>query len=111
MTRKASRVPFRLNWAQEALLDDLHDQNLHLKARQLGFTTFVQIFMLDACLFNSNIRAGTIAHRFDDAKVIFSDKVKFPYEQLPEGLKAQRPIVKDCADELLFNNNSASVSA
>jgi hypothetical protein len=23
-------------------------------------TTFIQIFMLDACLFNSNIRAGTI---------------------------------------------------
>src|SRR5262245_11257612 len=63
--------------------------------------------MLDACLFNSNIRAGTIAHRLDDAKVIFRDKVKFPYDQLPDGLKALRPIVKDSADELLFNNNSS----
>ena len=22
------RIPFKLNWAQEALLDDLHDQNV-----------------------------------------------------------------------------------
>jgi hypothetical protein len=57
------RIPFRLNWAQEALLDGLHHQNVILKARQLGFTTFIQLFMLDACLFNSNIRAGTIAHK------------------------------------------------
>ena len=86
------KVPFRPNWAQEALLDDLHNQNLILKARQLGFTTFIQIFMLDACLFNSNIRAGTIAHRLDDAKVIFRDKIRFPYDNLPDSIKALRPI-------------------
>src|SRR5262249_52774175 len=68
---------------------------------------FIQIFMLDACLFNSNIRAGTIAHRLEDAKVIFRDKIKFPYDNLPEGLKALRPIVRDAADELLFSNNSS----
>ncbi|MPZ38464.1 MAG: terminase [Rhizobiales bacterium] len=101
------RVAFKPNWAQLALLDDLHNQNLILKARQLGFTTFIQIFMLDACLFNSNIRAGTIAHRLDDAKVIFRDKIKFPYDNLPDGIKALRPVVRDAADELLFNNNSS----
>ena len=101
------RIPFRLNWAQEALLDGLHHQNVILKARQLGFTTFIQLFMLDACLFNSNIRAGTIAHKLDDAKTIFRDKVKYPYENLPEQLRAERPIVKDAADELLFANNSS----
>ena len=62
--------------------------------------------MLDACLFNSNIRAGTIAHRLDDARVIFRDKVKFPYDHLPEMLKAARPIIRDSADELVFANNS-----
>ena len=97
----------RLNWAQEALLDGLHECNLILKARQLGFTTFLQLFMLDACMFNSNVRAGTIAHRLDDARVIFRDKVKFPYDMLPEQLKTARPIVKDSADELIFANNSS----
>jgi hypothetical protein len=101
------KVQFRPNWAQQALLDDLHSQNLILKARQLGFTTFIQIFMLDACLFNSNIRAGTIAHRLDDAKVIFRDKIRFPYDNLPDQLKAAQPIKKDAADELLFENNSS----
>ena len=106
-TKDGRILPFRLNWAQEALLDGLHECNLILKARQLGFTTFIQLFMLDACLFNSNVRAGTIAHRLDDARVIFRDKVKFPYDMLPEQLKAARPIVKDSADELIFANNSS----
>ena len=65
--------------------------NVILKARQLGFTTFIQLFMLDACLFNPNIRAGTIAHTLDDARVIFRDKVKFVYDNLPEDLKAAMP--------------------
>lgn len=104
-TKDGRIVPFHLNWAQEALLDGLHECNLILKARQLGFTTFIQLFMLDACLFNSNVRAGTIAHRLDDARVIFRDKVKFPYDSLPEQLKAPRPVTKDSADELIFANN------
>jgi hypothetical protein len=105
-TKEGNKAPFRLNWAQAELLRDLHECSLILKARQLGFTTFIQIFMLDACLFNSNIRAGTIAHRLDDARVIFRDKVKFPYDHLPDMLKAARPIIRDSADELVFANNS-----
>ena len=66
--KEGRRTKFRMNWAQEALFNDMHYLNVILKARQLGFTTFIQIFMLDQCLFNSNIRAGTIAHRLDDAQ-------------------------------------------
>jgi hypothetical protein len=43
----------------------------------------------------------------DDAKTIFRDRVKYPYDNLPEQLKAARPITKDSADELLFANNSS----
>ena len=105
--KTGKKIPFRLNWAQAALLEGLHECSLILKARQLGFTTFVQLFFLDACLFNSNIRAGTIAHRLDDARVIFRDKVKSPYNDLPDVLKAARPIIRDSADELVFANNSS----
>jgi hypothetical protein len=63
--------------------------------------------MLDACLFNSNIRAGTIAHRLDDVRVIFRDKVNFVYDNLPEVLKLACPIIRDSADELVFANNSS----
>jgi hypothetical protein len=106
-TKEGQRVTFRLNWAQTELLNSLHECSLILKARQLGFTTFIQLFMLDACLFNSNIRAGTIAHRLDDARTIFRDKVRLPYDHLPEALKAARPILRDSADELVFANNSS----
>ena len=51
-------VPFRLNWMQEKLLGDLHYLNVILKARQLGATTFLDLYMLDECVFNSNVRAG-----------------------------------------------------
>lgn len=101
------RIPFRMNSAQHALFEDMHNQNIILKARQRGFTTFIQLLMLDACVFNSDIRAGTIAHTLADAQVIFRDKVRFPYDNLPEGLKAAAPVVNDNATELLLGNNSS----
>ena len=62
---------------------------------------------LDACLFSPHTRAGVIAHRLDDAKVIFRDKVRFPYDRLDEGLRAAVPAVQDSADQLTFGNNSS----
>lgn len=102
-----NRCRFEMNWAQADLFDEMHFMNAILKARQLGFTTFIQLFMLDACIFNSNIRAGTIAHTLDDATVIFRDKVKFPYNNLPGGLQAAVPVTKDTSNELLLGNNSS----
>jgi hypothetical protein len=105
--KSGKRIQFQLNWAQENLLNDLHFCNLILKARQLGFTTLLQIFMLDQCLFNSNIRCGTIAHRLDDARTIFRDKVRYPYDNLPEALRHARPLLSDSAEELVLSNNSS----
>lgn len=105
--KEGHRVPFRMNWAQEALFDAMHYQNVILKARQLGFTTFIQIFMLDAAVFNSNIRCGTIAHTLGDAQTIFRDKVKLPYDHLPDGIKDAVPIVNSNSQELLLKNNSS----
>jgi hypothetical protein len=105
--KNGDRIQFQLNWAQESLMNELHFCNVILKARQLGFTTFIQIFMLDQCLFNSNIRAGTIAHRLDDARTIFRDKVQYPYDNLPEALRNARPKLSDSAEELVLSNNSS----
>lgn len=101
------RVRFEMNWAQERLFKEMHYQNAILKARQLGFTTFIQIFMLDACVFNSNIRAGTIAHTLTDAQSIFRDKVKYPYDNLPEQIRTVVHPTTDSASELMLSNNSA----
>lgn len=102
-----NRVPFRMNWAQEKLLSDIHFLNVILKARQLGFSTFIQLLMLDACVFNSNVRCGTIAHSREDAEVIFRDKAKYPYDNLPDQIKVANPALQDSARELLFKNNSS----
>ena len=105
--KTGTRVPFRPNSAQMALLDDLHSANIILKARQLGFTTLCCLIYLDACIFTPNTRAGVIAHKLDDAKVIFRDKIKYPYDQFDDGLKAAAPALQDSADTLTFANNSS----
>jgi hypothetical protein len=105
--KNSRRVTFTMNTAQEALYHEMHYQNVILKARQRGFTTFIQILMLDACVFNSDTRAGTIAHTLGDAQVIFRDKVKFPYDNLPEGIKAKVGVEDDNKTELLLSNNSS----
>jgi hypothetical protein len=104
---KGQLLDFRTNWAQQRFLEAMWYLNLILKARQLGFTTFIQLFMLDACVFNSNIRCGVMAHTLDDAKIIFRDKVKFPYEQLPDQLRTAVPPTGNSAAELLLANNSS----
>lgn len=101
------RVPFRLNWAQEKLLDEMHILNVILKARQLGFTTVIDIYALDECVFNSDVRAGVIAHTRDDAENFFRDKVKFPYDNLDEGIRDANPAIQDSARHLSFANNSS----
>ncbi len=101
------RVKFRMNWAQRALFDDLHSLNLVLKARQLGMTSFIQLLILDACLFNANVTAGTVAHTLHDAEAIFKEKVRYPYQQLPAALRQALPAVSDSSRELAFANGSS----
>ncbi len=105
--KSGRRIRFKFNWAQEQLYRNLHYHNVILKARQLGVSTFVSLFMLDRCLFNSNVRAGTVAHDLPSAKGLFRDKVKYPYENLPEQLRAVRGALNDSSDELLLSNNSS----
>ncbi|MGI9490485.1 MAG: terminase [Geminicoccaceae bacterium] len=105
--KQGNRVQFKTNTAQERLLNDLHHSNVILKARQLGFSTLIQLIMLDACVFNPNIRCGTIAHTRDAAEDIFAEKAKYPYENLPEGIRAENPATMDAARHLTFSNNSS----
>lgn len=99
-------VPFRMNWAQQEFVEGIHRRNLILKARQLGMTTLCCLMYLDDCLFNPNIAAAVIAHKIDDAKKIFASKVKYPYDRLPDQLKAAVPLVRASADTLVLANNS-----
>lgn len=99
-------VPFRLLREQRNLLEEMHYLNLIVKARQLGITTFIQIFLLDQCLFHPNISCGVIAHTQDDARRFFRDKIKFAYDHLPVFIKDRCAAKADNAGELLFENGS-----
>ena len=100
---------FKMNDAQKMLYENMHWRNVVLKARQLGFTTFIDIFILDRCLFTTKdnpVRAGIIAHHMDDAKAIFDEKIKFPYENLDPQIRAVIGASTDARTEMKFSNNS-----
>ena len=104
--KKGNKTRMTFNWAQTHLYSNMWYLNIILKARQLGMTTMIQIFMLDRCLFNDNTNAGVIAHNREDAESFFTDKLKFAYENLPEEIKQARPATSDSARELSFSNGS-----
>lgn len=100
-------MKFKLRPAQMHLLENLHYKNIILKARQLGFTTFICIFMLDYALFNKNKSLGIVAHTKDDASVIFR-KVKIAWDNFPTPLKDYFKLTTtgDSATEYQFTNGS-----
>ena len=102
-------INFKPNRSQRRLLANLWHRNVILKARQLGFTTLICILWLDTALFSENMRCGIIAQDREAAEVIFRDKVKFAYENLPEHLKKGMPLARDSASELLFAHNNSSI--
>lgn len=106
-TEKGEVVQFSPNWVQRAFLKAMWYLNIILKARQLGFTSLIVLFMLDACLFNSNTQAGIIADTDDKAKDIFRDKIKFAYDRLPDGFRQARETVVDSMHTLEFSNGSS----
>jgi len=102
-------MPFVPNAAQRRFITRLWHRNLILKARQLGFTTLVAVLWLDHALFNADQRCGIIAQDRDAAEVIFRDKVKFGYDNLPDEIRERYPLKRDSASELLFEHNNSSV--
>lgn len=102
-------VRFRLNTAQAKFFPSIWYFNVILKARQLGFSTFISIYMLDACLFNDNHKCGIIDISLSDAKNKL-DKAKFAYEKIPEDIKVFLPKpVKWGSEEISFDNGSSIV--
>lgn len=105
--KQGVKEPFKMNAHQEHYLTTRHGMDIVLKARQLGYTTVIQLDMLDDCLFTPNLSAGVIAHNLVDAKAFFRDKIKFAYDNLPEPFRKVRAAENDSAESLRFNNGSS----
>lgn len=107
INKHGNLVRFKLNDAQRKLLSEIHYKNIILKARQLGFTTFICIFMLDYALFNSYKNVGILAHTQSDAAVIFR-KVKIAWDNFPKAIKEflHLETTEDSKVEYKFTNHS-----
>lgn len=111
LDKDGQEVLFEPNEVQEKFLDEIWYRNVVPKARQRGFSTAVQIMVLDACLFNPNIAAGIIAHDDEAAIGIRDNKIKFAWDRLPDFVKDSNPLVRDNMHELRWENGSYLVVA
>jgi hypothetical protein len=103
---QGTKTLFRPRDAQLTFLLERHGFDIILKARQLGFSTVVQIDMLDDCLFGLNENAAIIAQSMSDAEEIFATKLKFPYNNLPGFIKKLVHPIRDSLTAMEFNNGS-----
>lgn len=85
-------VTFRMLPAQRELFKNMHYRNIILKARQLGFSTGIDIYLLDQALFNKNLSCGIIAQDLPAAGEIFSTKISVPFDNLPVWLRTTFPV-------------------
>ncbi len=105
--KEGREVLFAPNEVQEKFLNELWFRNVIPKARQRGFSTVVQIWMLDTALFNSTQTGAVIAQDMPSVLKIFRNKIKFAYDRLPAVIKAMRTLKKQTESEMVFNNDSS----
>lgn len=106
---QGNEIDFKMNAAQERLFDEMHYFNAILKARQLGFTTFIDLYLLDSCIFKPNHSCGIIAQGLSEVEDIFRTKIKFAYDNLPQWLRDKVVATSDSARRLQFSNGSSIV--
>lgn len=98
-------VQFRRNRAQRFYSSQMWYRDVLLKARQLGFSTDIDIKILDDAIFQSNITAGIIDFKVEDATKKL-DKCRFAYQRLPLQIREQVRLVRDNDSRLEFSNGS-----
>jgi len=105
--RNANSIPFKLNCVQEQVLDNMHNRNLILKARQLGMSTFAVLYLLDECIFNSNLSAGIVSYSIEHAQHIFKKIIGHALDTFAKELRICFDIVQQSAREVTFSNGSS----
>ncbi|AWK83834.1 terminase [Photobacterium damselae] len=104
-------VTFKLRPAQVLLFKMMGRKNIILKARQLGFSSAIDIYLLDEALWHKNLKCGIIAQDQSAAGEIFRTKIEIPFDNLPIWLKAEFPIESRRSGAnggyILFKNGSS----
>ena len=118
LDEKGNRVRFSLRPAILQFVEEMAYRNIILKARQLGFSTFLLVFILDSLLFRKNMAAALVAHRDESVKRLFKDKIAYPYNNLPLTIRRENPVIKagrrsltcEASREVSFANGSSLVA-
>jgi hypothetical protein len=108
-TEEGQVLQFKRNPAQQDFCFNQWYRDDIVKARQLGFSTLIEILILDDALFRRDTIAGIIDYRMNDAKKKL-EKCRFAYNGLPSSIRDVVRLIKDNAEELRFSNGS-SISA
>lgn len=105
--KRGNKVLFKPNPIQRIIHDNLWFFTIVPKARQLGVTTFFAILYFDQILFSKNKTAGIVAHKQEDMKKIFKNKIKFAWDNMHPWVRKYigEPNI-DNANELTFPNGS-----
>lgn len=104
---KGDKIPFRMTDEQEELFDCMWYWNIVLKARQMGFSTLIDLVALDQCLFVPNTRAGIIAQTEPDVLKLFKNKIRNPYMDLPKPVRDAIGLESMNQTEIKFGNGSS----
>ncbi len=104
-------VTLKPNVLQEQFYRNIHHRNIILKARQIGYTTFIDTWMFDRAILNPHTNVGIIAHTDETVKSIFEEKVMFPFEHLPPDLiERLHPDTSNAKHLKLANGSSIRVA-
>lgn len=96
---------------QEKFIENIWYRNVIPKARQRGFSTVVQLLLLDACIFVENTAAAVIAQDDTTALTIFQKKIKFAWDRLPQVVRAMAPLKYDTKHSLDWQSGSSFLVA
>jgi hypothetical protein len=100
-------VAFNPNAAQRMLLANLHERNTILKARQMGFSTLIEIMALDHALFNRDQEVVVIADTKAAATKLYRKKVCFAYDNLPAEIRETVTTIERSQTQMVFSNGSS----
>ncbi len=117
ITKDKKSELLKLNYAQQDLFFEickcLRDGKscnfIILKARQLGFTTFISAFLMVMTFFRQNQEAVIIANTTDNASKIFQ-KYRFYYDSLKEHIPSVAPVLQNkTGNQLVTKSTHCSI--
>ena len=117
VTKDGKKDLFKLNRAQKHFLENYilipnpYYRHIILKSRQLGFTTLINLFILDEIIFNQNKEGLVIAHTQKDATEIFNRKVKYAIRNLYRDIQDILEMDQSRSNRVQFVFPDESVSA